>query len=341
MPCPGWTTRLKGEKLLEKLKFVCGRANLGIRGKLLIPTVGTLVIAIIGLSAALVSVQQRLSGNMRQDVEKTITSANSEISADLEKLKDDIGRSLGDMSESSGSALTQSTTKALNKQKSQIENDWEKMMMENGECIALLMARVAPNAVLGKDFQALNSYVSAALQNPNVIYAFYLRPDGGLLTRYIDQKNEKIQAYLKTDGDNRYNKILAAAKKDTSVMIVNKNIEFEGEVLGAVELCISKASVMEKIGDMEQQFSALVERNKSLSFEVLQEESKKVQNHGGSHSRRFEICQRSHDPKNQMDQSIRGVYLHPAGSYCSVFHHSASYKTVEPNASGRQRHCRR
>ena len=263
--------------MLNKLKSGYGAVNLGIRGKLLIPTLGTLVIVIIGLSAALVSVQQRLSGNMRQDVEKTIASANIEISGDLEKLQDDIERSLGDMSESSSLALTQATTNALNKQRSKVEIDWEKMMMESGESIALLMARVAPNAILGKDFQALNSYVSAALQNPNVIYAFYFRPDGGLLTRYIDQKNEKIQAYLKTDGNNRYDKILGAAKKDTSVLIVNKSIEFEGEVLGAVELCISKASVMEKIGDMEKQFSALVDSNKTLSFEVLQEESNKVQ----------------------------------------------------------------
>jgi len=266
----------------KRFKFDFGKVNLGVRGKLLIPTVATLVTVIIGLSAVLVTVQQRLNGNMRQDIEKTIVASNSEISSDLETLKGDIEKSLSDMSESSGSALSQSTTTALNTQRSQIEKDWETMMMESGESIALLMARVAPNAILGKDFQALNSYVNAALQNPNVIYAFYFRTDGALLTRYIDQKNEKIKTYLKSDGKDRYSKILSSAKNDNRVMIVNKPIMFEGNALGSVELCINKASVMEKIDGMAGQFSALVESNKVLSFEVLQEESKKVQKSVGT-----------------------------------------------------------
>ena len=47
---------------------------------------------------------------------------------------------LGHMAESSGSALSKATTKALTKQKFRIEYDWETMMTENAESMALLMA---------------------------------------------------------------------------------------------------------------------------------------------------------------------------------------------------------
>ena len=251
--------------------------HLGVRGKLLLPTVATLIIVIIGLSLALVTVQQRLNKSMRQSIEQTLDTANAETGSDLKALKSDIEKSLTEMSEASSSELSRATTKALKKQKARIEYDWEAMMMESGESIAILMAKVAPNAIIGKDFQALNSYVNAALQNPNVIYAFYFRPDGQLLTRFIDQKNGKIQKYLNGEGKNRYSKILTGAKNDNSVMIVNKTIKFEDNVLGSVELCINKESVMEKINDMSDRFAELVESNKSLSESVLQAEAQKVQ----------------------------------------------------------------
>jgi methyl-accepting chemotaxis protein len=259
-----------------------GKINLGIRGKLLLPTVATLIIVIIGLSGALVTVQKRLNGTMRKSIEKTIVAANADIGKDLEKLKEDIRQSLDSMSTSSGEALGKSTTKALNKQKSRIEFEWETMMRENAESMALLMARVAPNAILGNDFQALNGFVSAALKNPNVIYAFYFRKDGRLLTRYIDRQNQKIKSYMETEGKDRYQKILNAASHDNGVMIINKPIDVDGDVLGNVELCIDKAAVMDKLTELDERFAQLVQNNKTLSFEVLQEEAAKVQGNVGS-----------------------------------------------------------
>ncbi len=264
------------------MKLKIRQVRFGVRGKLLLPTVAALIIVIIGLSLALVTVQQRLNHTMRQGIEKTLDTANTEISSDLETLKVNLEKSLVDMSEASSSELSRSTTKALNKQKDRIEYDWKAMMMESGDSIALLMARVAPNAIIGKDFQALNSYIKATLQNPNVIYAFYFRPDGRLLTRFIDRKNEKIQMYLKGDGKNRYNKILTGARNDDSVMTINKNIKFEGDMIGSFELCINNAHMMDKIGEMSERFSELVEGNKSLSASVMQSGAQKVQENVGT-----------------------------------------------------------
>jgi len=227
--------------MLSRFRLKKIKLNWGVREKLLLPIVATLVVVIIGLSITLVTVQQRLSRTMREDIHRTLEAANQEIGKDLEALKTDIGQSLVDMSDASGAELTRSTTKALEKQKARVEYDWEAMMMESGESIALLLARVAPNAIIAKDFQALNSYVKAALQNRNIVYAFYFRDDGKLLTRLIDRENAKIKTYLQGDGDNRYNKILIGAKNDTSVMTVNKTIKFQDEVIGSVEICIDKA----------------------------------------------------------------------------------------------------
>ena len=190
--------------MINRLQLKRIRINLGVREKLVLPIVATLIVVIIGLSITLVSVQQRLNRTMREDIQKTLQAANQSIGNDLKALKDDLGNSLSDMSDASSAELTRSSTKALNKQKARIEYDWEAMMMESGDSIALLLARVAPGAMISKDFQALNSYIKAALQNPNIVYAFYFRDDGGLLTRFIDRDNKKIKTYLKTEGKDRF-----------------------------------------------------------------------------------------------------------------------------------------
>ena len=268
--------------MLSRFRFKKVKLNWGVREKLLLPIVATLVVVIIGLSITLVTVQQRLSRTMREDILRTLEAANQEIGKDLEALKTDIGQSLADMSAASGAELTRSTTKALEKQKARVEYDWEAMMMESGESIALLLARVAPNAIIAKDFQALNSYVNAALQNRNIVYAFYFRDDGKLLTRLIDRENAKIKSYLQGDADNRHNKILIGAKNDTSVMTVNKTIKFQEEVIGSVEICIDKAGVVGKIAEMSERFSELVASNQALVATVLQAEARNVQKGTGA-----------------------------------------------------------
>jgi methyl-accepting chemotaxis protein len=265
--------------MFNRLKIMKLGLKMGVREKLLVPIVATLIVVIAGLSIALVTVQQRLNTSMQADVQQTLESANTQIGNDLEKLKSDIGQSLADMSAASSAELTRSTTKALQKQKFRIEYDWEAMMRESGESIALLMARVAPTAIIAKDFQALNSFVKAALQNPNVVYAFYFRNDGGLMTRFFDREHPKVKTYLQAAGKNRYNKILAGAKNDASIMIVDKNIQFDGDVIGSVQVGIDKSAVTDKIAEMSDRFSDLVASNQDLVATVLQTEAGKVQEH--------------------------------------------------------------
>jgi hypothetical protein len=179
--------------MLNQLNPRTGQIHLGVLGKLQLPTAATLTIVITGLPLTMVAVQQQLNRTMRQGIERTLGTAKTEISADWRTLKSDIDRSLTDMSAASSTELSESTTHALKQQKTRIEYDWEAMKMESGESIALLMARVVQNSIFSKDFILLNSYVNATLQNPNVIYAFYFRPNGLLLTRFIDQENKKIQ----------------------------------------------------------------------------------------------------------------------------------------------------
>ena len=52
---------MSGIGMMNRLKFRNVRLNLGVREKLLLPIVGTLILVIVGLSITLVSLQQRLN----------------------------------------------------------------------------------------------------------------------------------------------------------------------------------------------------------------------------------------------------------------------------------------
>jgi methyl-accepting chemotaxis protein len=271
--------RLQGQFMQKIIGYANTRLKLGIQGKLLIPTVATLIIVIIGLSFSLVAVEKQLTGEMRQGIENTLETANRKNSTDLKALNDAIVASLGDMAQSSSAALFQATDKSLKKQKFRIEYEWETMIRDNAESMAQLMARVAPNAIVGNDFQSLNGYIKAALENPSVVYAFYFRNDGRLLTRLIDRDKAKLKGYMAGEGKNRYEKILAGAKADAGVMIVNKPIQYEDNILGSIEICVDKTRFMEKLQEMSNRFDDLLESNRTLSESILKDESKKVQDH--------------------------------------------------------------
>ena len=267
--------------MLNRIKLKNFDMKASVQQQLIIPIVATLIMVIVGLSIALVIYQQRLNRILRQDVEQTLEVANEQISDDLDAFKKNIGDTLYEMSESASAELSRSTTKALKKQRFRIEYDWEAMMMESGESIAQLMAHVAPGAIVSNDFQSLNHFVKAALQNSNLIYAFYFRPDGRLLTRFIDRENPKIKIYMQAKGKNRYDKILSEAKNDNSVMIIDKSIKLDGEIIGSVEIGVDKSSVIEKITEMTERFSELVDSNQELVTSVLQTKSGKVQESAG------------------------------------------------------------
>jgi methyl-accepting chemotaxis protein len=263
--------------MFEKRESIITAIHLGVRGKLLLPTLATLVVCIVALSLTLSSVQRRLNHDMLQDIMGTLTASNAESSRDFEALESDIDGSLLDMAATATAEISGATTEALNAERMEIERTWERMMIENAESIVQLMAQVAPNAIVAGDFQALNSYVRAALANPIVVYAFYFKQNGDLLTRLIDQNNQKIQSYLKREEDNRYSKILAGAQNDKTVMTFKETVTLDNNVLGHVELCIDTTAMSEMLAEMAERFYSLVQSNQAQSSSVLKGETEKVQ----------------------------------------------------------------
>jgi methyl-accepting chemotaxis protein len=252
-------------------------SRFGLRSKVLIPIVLIVILAIFLLSLSSFLTQRQLNRSLQSEIATMLGDANSGTTRHLQHLQSEMDTALQAMTETSGRDLARSTSAALDLEKSMLGSEWIEMIRENGEAVTSLLARVAPTAVLSKDFQALNRYVQAALNDPAVIYAFYLRPDEQLMTRYFDRENLKIKGYLDkgAEGD-RYAKILDGARNDPQVMIFNAVIEVEGKTLGSVELALDGALIQEKIAVMSGRFAELVKNNADLSASILDSEGEKI-----------------------------------------------------------------
>jgi hypothetical protein len=184
---------------------------------------------------------------------------------------------LQQMSQTAGNTLAANTRKMLEKERHSIGADWEATLRDNADSIAELLAQVSPAAILANNFIELISYTKSATQNPDIIYAVYLKPDGKPLTRYLNRQDPIIKNYLNSgEGKTKIQKVINASSKDKAVFIVEKPVALEGKNLGKVLLCVNKASFKIKIEEMSGRFSILIDENTKQIQSVLDEESKKI-----------------------------------------------------------------
>jgi methyl-accepting chemotaxis protein len=248
-----------------------------LRYKILAPLTLILVVSFFGMAVTIIRVQDRLLTDMGSQVDASLGASSRAIINDFKIMDQSVNEKLQKMAEDAGTQLATSTGKALEAEKAQMHKAWEGALGESAASLASLLAQVAPAAILSNSFSDLISYVRSASNNPDIVYAMYFRPNGKPYTRYLNRKDPKIKGYLKTGtGKKKYEKVLSASKGDGSVFFVEKPVELEGKQLGKILLCISKASMNQKLDEMAARFSGLTETTEKDIKTVLAKESSKV-----------------------------------------------------------------
>jgi methyl-accepting chemotaxis protein len=248
--------------------------NGSLRQKLLVPTTLILAVTIIGLSVVLVGVQQRQLTRLSTSILASIEKMNTEAGTSFGLMAEELGTSLQKMSQSASQTLAADTRKTLENERLSIESDWERTLRDNADSIADLLAKVSPTAILANNFLDLIAYAKSATQNPDIVYAIYLKPDGKPMTRYINRQDPIIKDYLKTgEGKKKIQKVINASSKDKTVFIVEKAVTVEGKELGKVMLCVNKSSLKKKIEEMSGRFATLIDDNSKQIQTVLSDES--------------------------------------------------------------------
>ena len=249
----------------------------GLRQRLLIPTVAVLVVCMLLLSTVLIVLQQKQLDKLSDTIVTAVNKADASAQNSFSALSGEVETRLSDMSTTSAATLSQESRSALEVEKTVLGQSFEDMLKNNADSMTDLLAQVAPAAILANNFIDLINFAKAANQNPDVVYALFLKPDGKPLTRYIDRKDPDIQRFLKTgSGAKKLDKILSASQDDPAVLRVERQIQVEGKHLGKVVICVSKAAARQRIADISGRFERMVDANTRSVSAVIDGEAKAV-----------------------------------------------------------------
>jgi methyl-accepting chemotaxis protein len=133
-------------------------------------------------------------------------------------------------------------------------------LTETADAVANVLAAVSAEAILGRKFSTLVSYVKVAHQNPRVVYAVYMRPEGNRsFTRYVNRRNPLVKELIANgEGRTPLDKLLSAAANDPHIQEITKPIEFEGKLLGSVRLGVTLETVNQRMSEMKSRFNQLI-----------------------------------------------------------------------------------
>jgi methyl-accepting chemotaxis protein len=248
-----------------------------LRIKLLAPLTFLVVISFIALALIISAVQGKRLQQMGAQVNERLQQSNTGLQKSFEKMGKEIDQAMNQMAASTSGELTDYTRRALDKQKQDIATEWNRTLEENAKSLATILAQVAPKDILSNNFFELVNYVKSVSNNPDVVYAFYIKPDGDFYTRYLNNNDAKIKAYIANgEGMKRYDKVLNASRQDPTVFIAQSNIEMEGKVLGKVVVCMDKAAMNKKLDAVAGQFNALIAGSSDAISATLGRESANV-----------------------------------------------------------------
>ena len=226
---------------------------------MLAPLTILVVLSFVVLALTVSSDQGKRLSAMASQVNEGLEESNQALQRSFKKMGLEVDQSMDHMTASANVKLTDYSRGALDREKQEISSAWNRILEENAKSLAKLLAQVAPKDILSKNYFEMVNYVKSASNNPDVVYAFYIKPDGNFYTRYLDKKNPKIREYIANGaGDKKYEKVLNASKQDATVFITECGIEMEGVALGKVVLCMSKNSMTQKLQTMSDQFDALI-----------------------------------------------------------------------------------
>jgi methyl-accepting chemotaxis protein len=192
------------------------------------------------------------------------------LSSELEQASRDVTTNLDNLASSTRQRLSVGLSTRLKDEQAQLRTTLEKDLKDSATDMAELLAAVAPRAMWDNDTPTLSEFARRAQRNPNVLFVIYDDAAGEHLTRYLNRESPVIQALLaKGEGERAMDKVLNAAKTDSSVYYVEASISPNGVEIGKVRMAVSTATVEENLVALDKRFATLITSGEQLVSDSL------------------------------------------------------------------------
>lgn len=241
-----------------------------LRSRLLRPVFIALGVALLVQVLVAVALTRSTVTALEADLSARLGVDSQHLSSELEQASQEVTTSLNGLSASTGQRLSDGLSARLKDEQKQLRSVLEKDLKDSATDMAELLAAVAPRAMWDNDTPTLSEFARRAQRNPNVLFVVYDDATGEHLTRYLNRENPTIKALLaKGEGERAMDKVLNAAKNDSSLYYVEASISPNGVEIGKVRMGVSTASVEENVAALDKRFATLITSSKQLVSDSL------------------------------------------------------------------------
>lgn len=236
-----------------------------------------LAFSFAAISVAIFIVQSGILSSMATQVDNNLKGAAQNAQTQFTALENQVATSFSQMSANTIENLSAKTAAALAKEEDQIKSGMELLVRTNAEILGNLLNKITLTFLVEKNHTELRKYSRLASGSDAVIYVMYLDAQGLPMPGYLDTVDDRIFAYLeKRPTEDESLVVLEESRKDPSVMIYEKKVEYFGELQGTIVVCIAKDAVNRQIQEMAARFDAVRMDNSTEIRQTLDRESGSV-----------------------------------------------------------------
>ncbi|HLD66913.1 MAG TPA: methyl-accepting chemotaxis protein, partial [Pseudomonas sp.] len=241
-----------------------------LRSRLLRPVFLALGVALVVQVLVAVALTRSTVEALEADLDTRLSGDSQRLADELAQAGSEVTAGLDSLSARTREKLAAGLSTRLKDEQVQLRATLERSLRESADDMAQLLAAVAPRAMWDNDGPALSEFARRAQRNPNVLFVVYDDAKGQHLTRYLNRQNAQIKALLeKGQGDRALDKVLEAARRDSTVFFVEAPISPNGVEIGKVLMGVSTVTVERELAALDTRFVALIAGGDQLVADSL------------------------------------------------------------------------
>lgn len=139
------------------------------------------------------------------------------------------------------------------------------------DSMANLVAGLAPVVIQTFDFDVLDNYCRALTEDPDIVLAYVTDNTGELLTSFRNENDASLRQITGDVSNLSLDELIKQLKADENVLTIQKEVVYEQEILGKVNLIISRKSAREQVAKIESDFEKMSKSVDSLFASLIKE----------------------------------------------------------------------
>lgn len=130
-------------------------------------------------------------------------------------------------------------------------HDLQQVLRDKSSAYSTFLARIAPQGILAHDYLLLEDYAKELSADPDVVYAVIVNRANRPLTHFLKKADASAAPSNRYGVEpEEFDRLLAKARADSSLLITKREIRYNGTSLGSIEIGLSQAKIARSLENL-------------------------------------------------------------------------------------------